>query len=151
MHGKKGFTVVEILLVLAILLLVATFTTPLAFKKINDAKDAAAAATLSNIVSIYNMANEFAALKGITPSDNHVYLIKIPADDKVLETEYSKFIYEQINLSFENKIKGQYKIVVFKTEYTNGIRAYYTPPDAKNKHYKWENGKITKIKGKLTE
>ncbi|MEF9975543.1 MAG: hypothetical protein RR754_02175, partial [Oscillospiraceae bacterium] len=70
---------------------------------------------------------------------------------KVLETEYSKFIYEQINLSFENKIKGQYKIVLFKTEYTNGIRAYYTPPDAKNKHYKWENGKITKIKGELTE
>ncbi|MEG1366062.1 MAG: prepilin-type N-terminal cleavage/methylation domain-containing protein, partial [Oscillospiraceae bacterium] len=103
MHGKKGFTVVEILLVLAILLLVATFTTPLAFKKINDAKDAAAAATLSNIVSIYNMANEFATLKGITPSDNHVYLIEIPADDKVMETEYSKFIYEQINLSFENK------------------------------------------------
>ncbi|MEG2660388.1 MAG: prepilin-type N-terminal cleavage/methylation domain-containing protein [Oscillospiraceae bacterium] len=151
MHGKKGFTVVEILLVLAILLLIATFTTPLAFKKINDAKDAAAAATLSNIVSIYNMANEFAALKGITPSDNHVYLIKIPADDKVMETEYSQFIYEQINLSFENKIKGQYKIVVFKTEFANGIRAYYTPPDAKNKHYKWENGKITKIKGKLTE
>ncbi|MBP8855219.1 MAG: prepilin-type N-terminal cleavage/methylation domain-containing protein [Oscillospiraceae bacterium] len=146
MREKKGFTVVEILLVIVILLLITAFTVPPVFAKVQQARDSAAAATLENVISIYHMADEFAALKGLTPPEEALYTVRIPAEMHQLETAYGAFIKTQLTIAFEGKLDGLYTIERTKDQYGECLVATYAPADGHNMLYTWENGTVTKSK-----
>ena len=62
MKQKRGFTLVELIIVLAILAIIAAIAVPTAFGSIEKAKDRAAEASMDNVASAFNAAKAVAQL-----------------------------------------------------------------------------------------
>ena len=70
--GKRGFSTLEVLLVLTILLVLSSFFIPAVFKKIEEARNAQAVTTLHNLERVYSLS---LSLLQVAPVDG----VKTPA------------------------------------------------------------------------
>lgn len=147
MKNKKGFTIVELLITAAIILILFAIGLKLVFGAIQRARDNGAAATMSNINSMYRMSAEFlyldteAQLAGSSP-------VSLPTNtfsskqEKEIEKRMSEAFYNlsAINYSLkdENGIENEGGVTII----------YYPYEDKPDEYYRWVDGVVYRIYNK---
>lgn len=101
MRRKKGFSTFEVLLVLTILLLIASFAVPAVWKKIGEAKDTAAIATLRGLESAYRITYSVLVVENHAEGRGVVAgTVHIPCREGDAPSAYTDFVTQQMNDSY---------------------------------------------------
>lgn len=149
---KRGFTVVEILLVTAILLLVTAFSVPTVFAKIQDAKDAAAGATLHNLESVCRFTSALLLLEETPParavSEGQPYTLHIPTRLHEVRSAYADFYEQSIAEAFGQALPAYEITETYSTELGSALCFRYWPEPQKKPTlcYQLQNGAVTRLR-----
>ncbi|MEG2660368.1 MAG: prepilin-type N-terminal cleavage/methylation domain-containing protein [Oscillospiraceae bacterium] len=157
--GKKGFTLIELIVVLAILAVIAAIAVPTAFGAITDAEDAAAAASVRSMESVLRTTKSMSTInKDIATFQKEVVLLykngkfEIDGTKNVVNEYYLKAFegagiqvsdkaYFHIYISINPKTQAYYYNIVYSPKgVKTKVKPYYTLDSS--------TGKITKDDGK---
>ncbi|MEF9970445.1 MAG: type II secretion system protein [Ruthenibacterium sp.] len=149
MRTRRGFTVVEILLVTAILLIITAFTVPKVYLKIEEAKEVAAFSTLHSVESIYRLTHTLMLIDPtFTPSEAYqssAFIRHIPA--RYEETPRADALYYEAQIAYAFAEKPPcYEITeTFTMSKSTIVIRYWPAPDKEPKRcYTLENGVMTR-------
>ncbi|MEG0768936.1 MAG: type II secretion system protein [Ruthenibacterium sp.] len=99
-RAKKGFTVVEILLVTAILLVITSFALPAVMREIRTAEDIAALTTLQNLQSVHRIARGLLLTEGAEVPLRAGQMVHIPQRQGEVKNAYAQYIADRITEAY---------------------------------------------------
>lgn len=144
MKNKKGYTIIELLITVALILILFALGLKFVFGAIQRARDHGAAATLNNINSMYRMSSAFLYLD-IEKQYDGTTCVKLPTnsfssiEEKEIETHmllaFSELKSIKYNLSDENGIENEGEVTI----------EYYPYEDKPQKFYRWVDGTVYRI------
>lgn len=152
MRTKRGFSVIELLLVTAILLIITAFTIPKVYEKIEQAKSAAALSTLHSVESVYRITHAILLVEPeFSPPDanaNGIFVRHIPA--RYEETPWADGDYYEAQIAYAFAQKPPcYEITetFTKTDSTIVIRYWPEPEKEPERCYTLEKGAVRRTDG----
>lgn len=102
MRSRKGFSTLEILLVLTILLVITSFALPAVFRKIDEARDVAAVTTLHSLNSVYTLSNALLSVDGtvgVTAPPGNI-TVHVPQRAGEAANAYAGYIARQMDYAY---------------------------------------------------
>lgn len=152
MQSRRGFSVVEVLLVTAILLIITAFTVPKVYLEIENSKELAALSTLHSIESVFRITRTMLLVEPenapTTGYQNNVFERHIPA--RYAETAWADGDYYEAQIAYAFAQKPPcYEITqtFAKNETTMVIRYWPEPVKEPKRCYTLQNGAVQRTDG----
>lgn len=150
MIKKKGFTIIELLIVVALILILFVISFNLVFGFVQHARNQASASTLSNINSMYRMSTAFLFIDE-DKARASTKPIKLPTNSFSAVDE--KAIEEKMLDSFADLANINYTLIDENGIATEGgvTITYYPYDDKPHEYYQWIDGVVYRTFNEATQ